>query len=152
MLTEFGATKDAGVNLPMVERADANMIGWQYWHYCGCDDPTTTGPGDTQALVFDPAKPPAGENLDPVKLDVLVRPFPRVVAGRPIAWTFEDGVFELTWKARKGRTEIAVPRRAFPKGYRVEASPRIRVKSKRNARTLVLRARRGVRQVEVHAR
>ena len=31
-----------------------------------------------------------------------------------------------------------MPRRAFPKGYRVEASPRIRVKSKRNARTLVL--------------
>ncbi len=152
LLTEFGATKDAGVNLPMVERADRNMIGWQFWHYCGCDDPTTSGPGDTQAVVLDPAQPPAGDNVDAGKLDVLVRPFPRVTAGRPIGWDLTGGTFSYTWKARRGRTEIAVPRRAFPKGYRVEKSPRIRVRSKRNARTLVLRARRGVRKIELRGR
>ena len=36
--------------------ADDHMVSWQEWHYCGCDDPTTQGPGDVQALVKDPAR------------------------------------------------------------------------------------------------
>ena len=112
LLTEFGATKDVGVNLPMVERADATMIGWQFWHYCGCDDPTTSGPGDTQAVVLDPAKPPAGDNLDAGKLDVLVRPFPRVTAGRPMGWDFTDGRFSLHVEGAQGQDG---DRRAAPR-------------------------------------
>ena len=56
LLSEYGATDD----IPTLERiagfADQHMVSWQEWHYCGCDDPTTSGPGDTQALVKDPSR------------------------------------------------------------------------------------------------
>src|SRR5439155_1111277 len=40
MLTEFGATQDQGILRRMADRADRNMVSWEEWHYCGCDDPT----------------------------------------------------------------------------------------------------------------
>ena len=83
LLTEFGATDDRGSLLGVLGLADQNMMSWQEWHYCGCDDPTTTGSGDKQAIVLDPAKPPAGENLKTSTLDALTRPYPQAVAGTP---------------------------------------------------------------------
>ena len=117
LLTEFGATDAKSVLGPMLERADRNMVSWTEWHYCGCDDPTTSGPGDKQAIVLDPAKPPAGDNLKTVTLDQLVRPYPQVVAGRPESWSFADGTFRARWIAGKGSSEIVVPARAYPNGY-----------------------------------
>ena len=117
LLTEFGATDAKSVLGPMLERADRNMVSWTEWHYCGCDDPTTSGPGDKQAIVLDPAKPPAGDNLKTVTLDQLVRPYPQVVAGRPESWSFADGTFRARWIAGKGFSEIVVPARAYPNGY-----------------------------------
>ena len=64
LLTEFGATDDLGADRAHGRAgSDANMVGWQYWHYCQCEDPTTTGAGPTQALVVDPAPPPTGDNV-----------------------------------------------------------------------------------------
>ena len=59
------------------------MVSWQEWHYCGCDDPTTSGPGDTQALVKDPSKPPRGSNVFRDKLKALARPYPAGDRGYP---------------------------------------------------------------------
>jgi endoglycosylceramidase len=146
LLTEFGATSDPTVLDPMTDRADRNMVGWQFWHYCGCDDPTTSGPGDAQALVLDPAQTPAGKNLDAGKLALLSRPYPRRVSGTPTAWSWEDGVFELRWKARRGRTEIVTPRRQFPRGYTVTGA---RVRSRPGARVLVVTAKPGARTLRV---
>ena len=42
LLTEFGATTDQPTLRGMVRRAATHLTGWQYWAYCGCDDPTTT--------------------------------------------------------------------------------------------------------------
>ncbi|MEA2126712.1 MAG: endoglycosylceramidase [Solirubrobacteraceae bacterium] len=151
LMTEFGATKDPAILSDMTARADANMIGWQEWHYCGCQDPTTSGPGDTQALVLDPAKPPRGDNLDTGKLARLSRPYPQVLAGTPTRWSFADGAFTLSWKARRGRTVIAVPRRQFPKGYRARGKG-VRIRSRRGARRLVVTARRGPRTLTVTPR
>src|SRR3954452_8878228 len=129
LLTEFGATGDARVLTPMADRADRFMVGWQEWHYCGCEDPTTSGPGDKQAIVRDPAKPPTGANLDTAKLKLLSRPHPRAVAGTPTSFGFDGAtrVFKLDYKlARAGgggafgsdaETEIAVPNRQYPEGY-----------------------------------
>jgi endoglycosylceramidase len=130
LLTEFGATTDPTVLGPMTDRADRTMVGWQVWHYCACDDPTTSGPGDAQALVRDPALAPAGDNLDTGKLSLLSRPYPRVVAGTPVSWSFSDGVLDATWSTEKAAgegkrfgagaiSEIAVPARQFPTGYAV---------------------------------
>ena len=68
LLTEFGATTDTDVLESMVDRAAQHRWGWQYWAYTGFD-PTTSGPGAEQALVFDPTQPPTGDNVDTAKLD-----------------------------------------------------------------------------------
>lgn len=153
LLTEFGATQAPDILTAMVERYERHMVGWQHWHYCGCDDPTTSGPGDKQALVKDPAKPPVGDNLQKGALDILSRPHPAVVAGTPLRYDFDAGkrTFEFAWTtdraSGRGRfgpralTEVRMPRRQYPQGYRVAAEG-ARVVSKPNAPVLVLRARR----------
>lgn len=163
LLTEFGATQAPDILTAMVQRYERRMVGWQEWHYCGCNDPTTTGSGDKQAVVLDPAKPPRGKNLASRTLKILTRPHPRAVAGTPLAYSFADAsrTFTLRWTpARatgKGRfgpravTEIAMPRRQYPKGYvtRVRGA---RVVSKRGAAVLRLRAAAGAIEARVVAR
>jgi endoglycosylceramidase len=71
------------------------MVSWEYWHYCECRDPTTTGTG-TQAIVIDPAQPPSGANVKQAKLDVLAEPYPQVVAGTPTGYGFDDSTRAFT--------------------------------------------------------
>ena len=89
LMSEFGATDDLSVIRRNIEGAERRMISWQYWHYCGCDDPTTSGPG-VQALVIDANQPPTGANVKEEKLDLLARAFPRLVAGTPESYDFDD--------------------------------------------------------------
>jgi len=158
MLSEFGATDDLGQIQRVVEGAERHMVSWQYWHYCTCADPTTSGVGPTQALVLDPGKTPAGSNVKADKLGVLARPYPQAVAGTPERWSFDPGtrVFELAYSLRPAGgkrptytpTEVFVPKRHYPKGYSVEAKG-ARVVSKPNAQLLLLRAKRAVGRAEV---
>ena len=39
LLTEFGATTNLQTLRDMADRADRFQVGWQEWHYCGCDGP-----------------------------------------------------------------------------------------------------------------
>ena len=131
LLTEFGATDARDVLLGVLERADRAMVGWQEWHYCGCSDPTTSGPGDKQAIVRDPNKAPAGDNLVTGTLDTIVRPYPQVVSGTPESWAFDpdERVFDFAWSTRRAggggsfpagsETEISVPSRQYGGGYAV---------------------------------
>jgi endoglycosylceramidase len=155
LLTEFGATEAKSVLTPMVERADRTMVSWTEWHYCGCDDPTTSGPGDKQAIVLDPAKPPAGDNLKKVTLDQLVRPYPQVVAGTPESWSYADGAFAARWSTTRpsggrasGDTEVALPARAFPGGYAAHVQGGS-ITSAKGDRTLRIAACAGVPEVAV---
>ena len=119
--TEFGATGNAAFLQDMVARADRFMVPWFEWAYCGCNDPTTTGPGTKQAIVVDPNRPPAGSNLVRPTLAALVEPYPQVIAGTPRAWSFDraTGVFRLSFSTARtsghGRfrpgavTEISTP-------------------------------------------
>jgi endoglycosylceramidase len=130
LVTEFGATDDLADIRRITEYADEFKVGWQYWHYCGCKDPTTQGPGDTQAIVKDPSKPPEGSNVKAEKLAVLVRPYPQLVAGTPTSWKFDADkkVFDFEYSATRAGggtfeghpvTEVYVPERQYPKGYSV---------------------------------
>jgi endoglycosylceramidase len=130
LLTEFGATDERESLLGVLSLADKNMMSWQEWHYCGCDDPTTTGSGDTQAIVLDPAKPPSGSNLKTSTLDAVTRPYPQIVAGTPESWSFDPSsrAFALAFSTSRAGggggsfgpnavSEIAVPRRQYTNGY-----------------------------------
>jgi endoglycosylceramidase len=130
LLTEFGATDDRGSLLGPLQLADQHMMSWQEWHYCGCDDPTTTGSGETQAIVKDPAKPPSGDNLKTDTLGVLSRPYPRLIAGRPDSWSFDPDTRQFTFGYDPRRridgtgpvgfgsqSEIVMPKRQYPNGY-----------------------------------
>jgi endoglycosylceramidase len=132
LLTEFGATDDLETIERIVRLADAHMMGWQYWHYCACDDPTTQGPG-VQALVLDPKRPPKGDNVKRAKLRMLARPYPRAVSGTPLEYGFDpqSGEFDLTYSVRgpdgallrRGiDTEIFLPRVNYRDGYSVRAT------------------------------
>jgi hypothetical protein len=109
------------------------MVSWQYWHYCPCADPTTTGSGSTQALVLDPAEPPSGANVSREKLATLSRAYPQAVAGTPQGYHFdaESKRFDMAYTtarlgggdfARRVDTQVFVPRRQFGKGYDVQVT------------------------------
>ena len=130
LLTEFGATDDRGALLGPLGIADQHMMSWQEWHYCGCDDPTTTGAGDKQAIVLDHKKAPSGDNLKTTTLDVLSRPYPRLISGTPDSWSFDPDTHQFTFgydprqrvdgSAPFGygsRSEVVIPERQYPNGY-----------------------------------
>ena len=118
----------------MVDRAAKHRTGWQYWAYCGCGDPTTTGAGDKQALVLDPQQAPTGANVKTDKLRVLATPHPTAVSGTPTSYVFNrtTGRFELVYSTAKAagggsfaagaRTTIAVPAIHYPNGYTATAT------------------------------
>ena len=152
LMTEFAATDDLATVARVVELADERMISWQQWHYCGCDDPTTTAdPVRTQALVDDPSKPPSGGNLDRGKLRISARPYPQAVAGTPEAFDFayDTRRFDLRYSTaraagdgrfpRESETEVFVPRLHFGDGYRAVADG-ARVASAPGAAVLRLRS------------
>jgi hypothetical protein len=152
LLSEFGATTDLRVIERQVDRADRAMVSWQWWHYCACDDPTTAGPGDVQAIVSDPARPPEGANVFEDKLRAIVRPYPQAVAGTPLAYGFlrDSRTFLLRYAPRPGVTEVFVPELHYPDGYAVEVTG-ARVISPVRSRVLMLRNE-GSREVSVEVK
>jgi endoglycosylceramidase len=149
LLTEFGATDDLDQIERVEESADRFMTGWQYWHYCSCDDPTTSGSGGTQAVVNDAAKPPTGSNVRTAKLERLARAYPQAVAGTPRSFDFDRSTsrFHLDYSTQRvgggpfafgADTEVFIPRRHYPRGYDVVASGAEPL-SKPGASVLVLR-------------
>jgi endoglycosylceramidase len=151
LLTEFGATTDLQVLTDMADRADRFQVGWQEWHYCGCDDPTTTGPGTTQALVYDPAKPPRGRNVATGKLRALARAYPQAIAGTPRRSDFDPKprVLTVSWTpTRREDTRIATPELQYPHGYVVHVSGGV-VRSKPGATVLRIAAKKGATAVRV---
>ncbi len=126
LLTEFGATDDLFLLESIAELADVNMMGWQYWAWWN-RDPCCDRPDE--GIIDDPANPAAPPHLDEPKLDVLVRPFPRAVAGTPTGWSWDRTArrFTLTYSttpvdgpiAPGTVTEVWIPDRHFPAGYDV---------------------------------
>jgi endoglycosylceramidase len=171
MLGEFGATDDLGTIRLNVEQADRHMVSWEYWHYCECRDPTTSGSG-IQAVVVDPSQPPTGSNVKQAKLDVLSEPYPQVVAGTPQSFGFDrsTGQLHLTYstkgpggrnfarrnskrkiRRKSAESQIFVGRDHYPGGYRV----RVRgggIASKPRAGVLRIVACPGRRSVNVTVR
>jgi len=159
MLTEFGATNEHPRIEHIVDLAGEHTMSWMWWAYCGCDDPTTTGPGNLQAIVKDPAKPPRGSNVLHRKLALLERPYPQAVAGTPTGFVYDPDTnkFQLAYRTtapdgerlgRHRKTRVYVPRSHYPDGYRARVTG-ARVISDPDARYLVLERHASARNVSL---
>jgi endoglycosylceramidase len=161
MLTEFGATPDTDTLSRIADEADASMMPWVEWAYCGCNDPTTSSnPPSGQAVVIDPSRPPRGANVVAPTLGALSRPYPQVVAGTPKSFSFNTSnqLFRMQYSTRKasGRgsfktgscTQVFVPALHYAHGYRVRANG-ARVISRPGAGILELASKRGAKAVRV---
>jgi endoglycosylceramidase len=157
LLTEFGATDDVAALRRLVDLADDRMVSWQEWTYWGVD-PCCARP--EEGVIIDPSKPPSADNVKQDKLDVLVRPYPRAVAGTPESFGFdhESKEFHLTYSTSRAgggvlpsraKTEVYVPRRHYPCGYNAEVSGG-KVVSEPGAELLRIAALAGVARVDVH--
>ncbi|OUS03780.1 hypothetical protein A9Q81_06510 [Gammaproteobacteria bacterium 42_54_T18] len=84
--------------------------GWAYW---------SNDPGGWGLLDEDRKETP--------KVDHLVRPYPRAIAGQPIAFSFDfdTKIFSLEFAEKDGvigPTEIHLPDRHYPNGWRISSS------------------------------
>ena len=125
LLTEFGATDDYATIERIVAGADANRVGWQYWAWWNRDPCCESA---DEGVIDDPANPPTPAHLNEAKLDVLVRPYPRAVAGTPLSWSFDRAArrFTMTYATTPvdgalapGAVDRSVDpgERQFPGGY-----------------------------------
>lgn len=133
LLSEFGATDDPGTLNGVISKARDRLVGWQYWSYCGCNDPTTQNQRE-QGIVADPTVPGpvTPEAVNREKLAILAAPHLRATAGTPTSVTWHDGVFIAGWSPERvdgsgafpagAITEIAVPGVNFPRGYDVQVT------------------------------
>jgi endoglycosylceramidase len=161
LMTEFGATNSASDLTSMLALADARMIPWLEWAYCGCADPTTSGPGTVQAIVIDPHEPPVPSNREAGTLAALVEPYPHLIAGTPLSWSYDRSSrsFTLRYSTSRvsgrgrfkagSRTEIATPRLVYPGGrYIVRVSGGV-VSSRPMSRNLTVESCPRRRQITV---
>ena len=160
MMTEFGSTTDVAYLKDVLARSDRDMVPWLEWSYCSCGAPTDTGqPG----IVVDPAKPPRGSNLVMGTLRTLVEPYPQVIAGTPVSWSFDRSskLFSLSYTTARaggrGRfgtgsvTEVAAPGLVYGGRYGVRVTGGA-VVSRRGAPVLKVAACRRARRIRVTIR
>jgi endoglycosylceramidase len=150
LMGEWGGASGPADIERITAAADRHLMPWMFWAY--------------GRVIPDPKQPPKPPNLDPVLLDLLVRPYPQAVAGTPLSYFYDPDAarFELhysttgpTGQTFEGRhsalTRVFIPRLHFGKRYDIEVSGARVVRSKRSQR-LRLRARRGAHEVSVTVR
>ncbi|ULP48147.1 cellulase family glycosylhydrolase [Mycolicibacter virginiensis] len=130
LISEFGSGNGAAEAIMVMNAADQRMWGWSQWAYNGVPAITGTAPGN--ALVFDPSKPPVGDNVDWSRLEATSAPYAQAVAGTPTSWSFNSGTFQLSYStemaggtghfAAGSQTEISVPPIQYPDGYQVSVT------------------------------
>ncbi|MHA3019157.1 cellulase family glycosylhydrolase [Mycobacterium sp. BMJ-28] len=128
-MNEFGATSATGDLTAQMRAGDRYLMSWAVWAYTGKGDITTSGTHDGEALVYDPAKPPTGDNVNTSSLGILSAPYPQAVSGTPKSWSFADGNFSFSYSTARAdgsgnfpagsQTTISVPAVQFPNGYQV---------------------------------
>ena len=158
LLSEFGAVSDTAALTRVEDEADASLMPWVEWAYCGCDDPTGAIPTSKEAVVLDPKQAPRGANVKGSTLRALERPYPQAVAGTPEAFRFNGArkVFTLRYSTRRAGghrgfrpgscTEVFVPSLVYAHGYRARVRG-ARVISARGSGLLELASRRGAKKV-----
>lgn len=148
-MSEFGATSDLPRLYDQMNAGDSRQVGWTEWAYSGKGDITTHVDPDWEALVYDPALPPVGDNVNTGNLGLLASPYPQTISGIPQGWTFSDGTLRFSYSTQKAGstgafpsgslTTISVPQVVYPNGYTVSVTGG-QVVSAPNAPRLVIAA------------
>lgn len=156
MMNEFGATSDIDALTKEMKSGDRYFMSWAEWAYTGAGD--ITGSPDVEGLVYDPMKPPVGDNVNTGNLLTLASPYPQLVSGTPKSWSFSNGTFTFGYSTAKvdgsgtfadgALTTISVPGVEFPNGYQVTVTGG-HVVSAANAAQLVVASDSGATTVNV---
>jgi endoglycosylceramidase len=157
-MTEFGATNSQPSLTASMQPADANLNGWTEWAYSGVGDITTAGNTNSEALVYNPALPPTGDNVNTANLTTLAEPYPQTISGTPNSFSFKNGIFTFSYSTQKAdgsgsfpagaQTDISMPAIEFPNGYQVSVTGG-QVVSAPNAPVLVITSNDGASTVNV---
>ncbi len=158
-MSEFGATSNQAQILAPLQGADQHLIGWTEWAYSGQGDiSTSASPPDSESLVYNPADPPIGANVNTANLETLAEPYPQVISGTPESYSFENGTFQFSYSTGEAdglgsfpagsQTTIAIPSVEFPDGYQVSVTGG-EVVSAPNATELVIASNPGAGAVSV---
>jgi endoglycosylceramidase len=131
-MNEFGATDKVSELTTEAQSADKRLLSWAMWAYTGVGDITTTGNKNAEALVYDPALPPTGDNVNTSNLKTLATPYPQAISGTPKAFSYTNGTFTFSYSTARADgsgdfaagspTTIAVPAIAYPNGYTVNVT------------------------------
>jgi endoglycosylceramidase len=127
---EFGASSNASDLVNEAKPADQRQIGWANWAYSGVGEITSSANPRDQSLVYDPALPPVGDNVNASNLQALSKPYPQVISGTPKGWVNgDDGTFEFAYSTARvdgngdfaagSQTTISTPVVQYPNGYDV---------------------------------
>jgi beta-glucosidase len=131
LLGEFSCNDINRDNAQVVDNVGEVFDSWTIWaYYTAADDPADC-PG--QGLLKDDAKPGTQDNAKQLKLDALVVPHAQAIAGTPKSnrfdrptrtYTLAYGAAAVPGERLSGKplTQIFVPARIYPKGYKVQAS------------------------------
>jgi endoglycosylceramidase len=132
-MTEFGATSDQAAILGPMQGADQHLIGWTEWAYSSQGDVTTSAdPPGSESLIYNPADPLTGANVNTGNLETLAEPYPQVISGTPTSYSFENGILQFSYSTEKAdglgsfpagsHTTISMPSVEFPDGYQVSVT------------------------------
>jgi endoglycosylceramidase len=128
ILSEFGANDADAEYADEVDLMDARFLSWMYWMYYGYPPDAPV-----ESLLINSYEPGSASNAKQPKLDALVVPYPQAIAGTPESYAFDRSTDTMTMTystravpgarlARGALTQIFVPRRHYPTGYRVHVS------------------------------
>lgn len=126
-LGEFGDSTNDTDNANMVDLAGARFLSWTYWEYYTTKDSVSPG------LLTNDATPGSEANANQARLNDLVVPYAEAIAGTPGTYSFDraQSVMHLSYSTTPvaphllcsgAVTEVFVPRRVYPHGYRVQVT------------------------------
>jgi endoglycosylceramidase len=128
-MDEFGASNLPSDLTAEMNAADRYLMSWSEWAYSGVGDITTSGNTGGESVVYDPALPPTGNNVNTGSLQVLAAAYPQAVSGTPLKLSNANGAFTFSYSTAKAdgsgnfaagtQSSISVPAVAYPNGYTV---------------------------------
>ena len=128
---EFSCNDADDDNASTVDLFDQDFLSWTIWaYYSYSQDPANCA---GQGLLVDDGKGGSEANAKQAKLDAIVVPYPQAIAGTPGSYGFDRSSDTMTLRytatavpgvqlAAAAPTQIFIPQRKYPHGYRVAVS------------------------------